>query len=113
MFFFVVMGAFWVGVYWLSQIGSYFDGPTETSPEVWVTDPVKRAKRLKVARADWKVSRYAMTRQEIDRITEMTPEEWVKVPPPSGPYPAVVNPNADAPTHRLVRCCPMHAPHWE
>jgi hypothetical protein len=76
--------------------------PTELDPNIWVPDPEERAARLRAAVAAWRQGR------------RWTPPEKLKG---QGVYlgrlPSVADPNGGAPARKLVRCCPMHKPHWE
>ena len=113
------MGAFFLDVGALAWLGRHFDGPTETSPAIRVSDPVRRAVRLKFARAAWKAGRGRLTEQEIDWFAEglvrgMTPKgfaDWQARQSTQGLV--VVNPNAATPTRRLVYGHPMRPPHLE
>lgn len=89
----------------LALMARYGDKPTEFSAEVWDADPAKRSHNLKMARAAWRAGRSYIN---PDRLNDMMSRARAA----NGPI-VIAKPNAEEPKRRLVRCCAMHAPHWE
>ena len=106
---------FWLFVLFgvIRLIGGPADRPSEFDRDIFCADDEERAKRLKVATAAWKAARkagkpyvnpYELERLEADHRASRS-SSWT-------PTPAGTTKQEEQP-RRLVRCCPMHKPHWE
>jgi hypothetical protein len=80
------------------------DKPTELDARIWVADPAERMRRLADAIAAWRAGRTYISPEELERSAYRGSAV--------GPV-VIANPNAEARHRSLVRCCPMHPPHWE
>lgn len=85
------------------------DRPTELDPDVWVPDPEERAANLKAKTEAWKAGRPYVSRAELARwqanFDAARSQPWATEPVKAAPR--------EERPRRLVRCCPMHKPHWE
>ena len=81
--------------------------PTELNPDIWDRDPAKRERNLRLALEAWKTGKIY--------VRPIDPEEFEargRLASMASPI-RIADPNGDEPERRLVRCCPMHKPHWE
>jgi hypothetical protein len=85
-------------LFWLAP-----DKPGERDPDIYVRDdPEETAARLFAATAAWREGRIWTPPEKLTAQSRYF-----------GPLPAVADPNGEAAPRKLVRCCPMHKPHWE
>jgi len=89
-------------------IADFNDRPSEFDPDVWSADPEERAANLKAKTAARKAGKPYVSPTQLAR------REAIYIAPRSAHMESPVKPAPQSdPPRRLVRCCPMHKPHWE
>jgi len=82
------------------------DKPTALSADVWAADPETCARNLKLKIQAWKTGAlYVNPERAAEEKAWRDAGYTHSSPPPTT--------GTEALPRRLVRCCPMHKPHWE